>query len=32
MHIRKGTPEGAMIFKSQVRYMDALVGRIIDYS
>ena len=29
-HIRKGTPEGAEIFKSQVRYMDALVGRIID--
>ena len=29
-HIRKGTPEGAMIFKSQVRYMDALVGRIIE--
>jgi arylsulfatase A-like enzyme len=29
-HIRKGSPEGAEIFKSQVRYMDALVGRIID--
>ena len=29
-HIRKGTPKGAKIFKSQVRYMDALVGRIID--
>jgi arylsulfatase A len=29
-HIRKGTPEGTKIFKSQVRYMDALVGRIID--
>ena len=29
-HIRKGTTEGEEIFKSQVRYMDALVGRIID--
>ena len=29
-HIRKGTPEGMKIFKSQVRYMDELVGRIID--
>ena len=29
-HIRKGTPEGAEIFRSQVRYMDALVGRIIN--
>ena len=29
-HIRKGTPEGTKIFKSQVRYMDTLVGRIVD--
>ena len=29
-HIRKGTPEGKKIFESQVRYMDALVGRIIN--
>ena len=29
-HIRKGTPEGSKIFRSQVRYMDELVGRIID--
>ena len=29
-HIRKGTPEGTKIFKSQVRYMDSLVGRIVD--
>ena len=29
-HIRKGTSEGKKIFKSQIRYMDALVGRIMD--
>ena len=29
-HIRKGTPDGKKIFESQVRYMDALVGRIIN--
>ena len=28
-HIRKGTPEGTKIFKSH-RYMDSLVGRIVD--
>ena len=29
-HMRKGSPEGAKVFKSQVRYMDTLVGRIVD--
>jgi len=29
-HIRKGTPEGTAIFNSQVKYMDQLVGKIID--
>ena len=29
-HIRKGTPDGQAIFSNQVRYMDQLVGQIVD--
>jgi len=29
-HIRKGTSEGTAIFNSQVKYMDQLVGKIVD--